>query len=246
MSFQADQPIQGYIHSIETGGTVDGPGIRYVGFLQGCPLRCLYCHNPDSWKLRAGKIMNADDFFADVLRYKRFIRTGGLTLSGGEPLVQPEFVTRVFQLCRQEGIHTALDTSGIIPAQKVVSALEETDLVLLDIKSLDDGICRKLTGASNANTLGFLEWLEKNKKPVWIRHVVVPSYTDRLEDLEALGDFLQGYSVIQRVELLPFHQMALYKWENLRFPYLLKDLEPPDPALMEAGERLLRDRGIPV
>lgn len=237
----AAQDPRGYIHSIETGGTVDGPGIRYVAFLQGCPLRCLYCQNPDSWQMRTGKTMTSSQLLEDVLRYKPFIKSGGVTLSGGEPLTQPEFVEHFFTNAREHGLYTALDTSGAIPLNKSRSALDAADLILLDIKALDPQLCRDLTGMDNQHALEMLEYLEASGKPVWIRHVVVPGYTDDMEQLEALAYYLKDFSVIQRVELLPFHQMATYKWKALGLKYALKDTPVPSKELMErAAEPFMR------
>jgi pyruvate formate lyase activating enzyme len=237
----AVQNPTGYIHSIETGGTVDGPGIRYVAFLQGCPLRCLYCHNPDSWQMKTGKTMTSSELLEDVLRYKAFIKSGGVTLSGGEPLTQPDFVEDFFNRARAQGLHTALDTSGAIPLAKSRDAIDASDLILLDIKALDPVLCKKLTGMDNKNALELLAYLEQTGKPVWIRHVVVPGYTDDLSQLEALAHYLRDFSVIQRVELLPFHQMATYKWEALRLTYALKDTPVPTKAFMaQAAEPFIR------
>jgi len=228
----------GYIHSIETGGTVDGPGLRYVLFLQGCPLRCIYCHNPDSWKLRAGQELTADEVFQDLLKYRPFIKSGGITVSGGEPLVQVEFLEELFRLCRARGIHTAVDTSGIMPVGKIKKVLELTDLVILDVKALDPDLCRKISGSDNKNALELLDYLELENKATWIRHVVVPGYTDNLDDLAALAKFLKGFTCVKKTELLPFHQMALHKWESLRFPYTLGDVEPPKAEFMARAEAL--------
>ena len=240
------QEILGYIHSIETGGTVDGPGLRYVLFLQGCPLRCLYCHNPDSWKLRAGKVQTVEQTFQDLLKYRNFIKSGGITVSGGEPLIQPEFLEALFQKCKAAGIHTAVDTSGVMPVGKIQQVLNLTDLVILDIKALDPGLCKKISGTDNKNALELLDHLEEQSKPVWIRHVVVPGYTDNLEDLAKLADYLKAYKWVQKVELLPFHQMALHKWESLKFPYTLQKVEPPTREFMTQAEALFLDRGLPL
>lgn len=236
----------GYLHSVLTGGTVDGPGIRYVAFLQGCPLRCLYCHNPDSWRSRTGKVTSPAELVADVQRYRRFLRQGGLTLSGGEPLFQAEFVRQVLELCRQAGIHTAIDTSGAIPLARCQAAVDLADLVILDIKALDPGLCKRLTGQTNRQALALLEHCEATGQAVWIRHVVVPGWTDDPAALEALAAFLVPWRCIQRVELLPFHQMAAYKWEALRRDYALKDCQVPSPADMDRALEPFRRRGLPL
>ncbi len=240
-----EDPV-GYLHSVETGGTVDGPGIRYVAFLQGCPLRCLYCHNPDSWKLRAGREIRASELVADMLKYRRFMRRGGVTISGGEPLVQAAFVANVFARLQAVGVHTAIDTSGIIPVDQCRAALDATDLVILDIKALDPTLCRKVSGSDNTNALEMLSWLAEHDRPVWIRHVVVPGYTDDLDAIEALATYLKNFGNVQRVELLPFHQMAIHKWDNLEVPYTLRDVEPPPRERMAAARAIMLEHGVPV
>ncbi len=236
----------GYIHSIETCGTVDGPGIRYVAFLQGCPLRCLYCHNPDSWQYGTGQTMRASALVGDILKYRSFIRNGGVTFSGGEPLSQVPFVTNVFSRLKLRGIHTAVDTSGIIPVSTCQSALEVTDLVILDIKAIDSDLCKTVSGGDNRRALQLLDWCEAEEKPVWIRHVVVPGFTDRVEDLEALATYLKPFRCIQKVQLLPFHQMAIHKWEHLNVPYTLEHVNPPTPEQMRQANAMLRDVGLNV
>ena len=236
----------GYLHSVETGGTVDGPGIRYVAFLQGCPLRCLYCHNPDSWKLGAGQTIRASELVADALQYRRFMRHGGVTFSGGEPLVQAGFVADVFARLHAVGVHTAVDTSGIIPVEQCRAALDVTDLVILDIKALDPALCKTVSGSDNRNALAMLAWLAEHERPVWIRHVVVPGYTDNLEDIEKLAVYLQQYKNIQRVDLLRFHQMALHKWDHLDAKYTLRDVDPPPREHMEVARAVMRKQGLPV
>ena len=217
----------GKIHSIETFGTVDGPGIRFVVFLQGCPLRCLFCHNPDTWNVNAPVKyeMSEDELFKEMKRYKSFIKSGGVTFSGGEPLMQADFVENFFRICKENSFHTALDTSGYIFSEKVVNVLNYTDLVLLDIKTLDANLHEKYTSKPLDNTLKFLDYLEKISKPVWIRHVVVPTYTDDDEKLSLLAYFLKKYSVVQKVELLPFHTLGFFKYENLGIKNPLKHIE---------------------
>ncbi|MBQ9212755.1 MAG: pyruvate formate lyase-activating protein [Bacteroidales bacterium] len=217
----------GKIHSIETFGTVDGPGIRFVVFLQGCPLRCLFCHNPDTWNVNAPVKyeMSEDELFKEMKRYKSFIKSGGVTFSGGEPLMQADFVENFFRICKENSFHTTLDTSGYIFSEKVVNVLNYTDLVLLDIKTLDANLHEKYTSKPLDNTLKFLDYLEKISKPVWIRHVVVPTYTDDDEKLSLLANFLKKYSVVQKVELLPFHTLGFFKYENLGITNPLKHLE---------------------
>lgn len=240
------EPVVGYLHSVETGGTVDGPGIRYVAFLQGCPLRCLYCHNPDSWQPRTGKVITPAELVADVERYRTFLRTGGLTLSGGEPLYQAPFVEEVLALCRQKGIHTALDTSGAIPLEKCRTAVDRADLIILDIKAMGEDLPRRLTGQGIHNALALLEYTTATGKDLWVRHVVVPGHTDNPADWDAMAALLEGRPNLKRFELLPFHQMAGYKWEALGRPYALKGHPVPTPELMEQARAVFRSRHIPM
>jgi len=219
--------VTGKVHSVETFGTLDGPGIRYVLFLQGCPLRCLYCHNPDARTVAGGRATSAGEVLADILTYRAFIRSGGVTLSGGEPLLQPEFAQAILEGCRESGLHTALDTSGAVPLETSRPLLEQADLILLDIKALDDTLCKTLTGMGNADTLSTLDYCERIRKPVWIRHVLVPGYTLDETRLTELAAYLKGFTVIRKIELLPFHKMGEYKWEKLDYNYLLAQTPVP-------------------
>ena len=223
-----DEKILGYVHSIESCGTVDGPGIRFVVFMQGCPMRCLYCHNPDSWGVGAnfGTQMSPLDI---ILRYegvKEFCK-GGITVTGGEPLLQIDFVTELFRLAKEKKIHTALDTSGITfvkeNIEKIDKLLEYTDLVLLDIKHIDDEEHKKLTGHSNKNILEFAKYLSDKRKPMWVRHVVVPEITFKQEYLFELGKFLRGLKNITALDVLPYHSMAVSKYKNLGLEYPLEN-----------------------
>lgn len=213
----------GNIHSLESFGTVDGPGIRFVVFMQGCPLRCLFCHNPDTWNINqnAKYQLSPEQLFDEVIRYKSFIKRGGVTVTGGEPLVQAQFVTDFFRLCEKNNIHTALDTSGAIFNDDTCNTIRNSKLVLLDIKSLDNNMSIKLTGQSNENTLKTLEFIEAEKIPVWIRHVVVPQYTDDDILLRNLAKYLSNYKMIQRIEILPYHTLGVYKYKQLNIPYRL-------------------------
>lgn len=234
----------GYVHSVETGGTVDGPGIRYVVFFQGCPLRCKYCHNPDSWKVNAGNPYTADQLTEDILRYKNFIKKGGVTLSGGEPLLQPEFAAELLKRLKKEGIHTAVDTSGAIPLHLCKDAVDAADLILLDIKSIDDIKCKALTGKGNSNALALLDYLEETKKPVWIRHVVVPGITENEKDIEAMAEYLARYTVVERVEILPFHKMGEYKWRELGMDYELLETPPPEKESIRRIKEIIKKHGL--
>lgn len=239
-------PVRGRIHSVETFGALDGPGIRYVVFFQGCPLRCLYCHNPDALCPTDGTEKSAAEVVEEIGRYKSFIRTGGVTLSGGEPLAQPAFALDILRRCKAAGLHVAVDTSGGVELEHCRPVVEEADLLLLDIKALDDALCRKLTGRSNASALRILDLRERLGRPVWIRHVLVPGYTLDEKLLCKLADFLTAYTCVERVELLPFHKMGEYKWEALHRPYALTDTPEPDPAAVAAAKKIFSDRGLPV
>ena len=229
----------GNIHSLESFGTVDGPGIRFVVFLQGCPLRCLYCHNPDSWEKGEGSCrMTPEELLEEVMRYKRFIAGGGVTVTGGEPLMQAVFVRDFFLLCRGQGIHTALDTSGALWSPAVRDALDVTDLVLLDIKSIDPLQHKELTGATITNTLRTLDYLEEKQIATWVRHVVVPGWTDDDQRLQQLADYLKPYHCIEKVELLPYHTMGTHKYAQMGLSYRLGGT----PEL--SAERLKRAREI--
>lgn len=219
--------VLGNIHSYESMGTVDGPGIRFVVFLQGCPLRCKYCHNPDTWNIGEKKIQeSAEDTLKKIKRYKNYFgKKGGVTVTGGEPLVQSDYVLELFKLCKQEGIHTALDTSGYIFNEKVKEILEYTDLILLDIKALDKEIYKDLTRVELDNTLKFLNYLQEIKKVVWIRHVVVPNITDDNKLLEETAKFLSKFDNIELVEILPYHTLGVFKYKELGIEYPLEGVE---------------------
>ena len=240
------ESIRGRVHSVETFGALDGPGIRYVVFLQGCPLNCLYCHNPDSWRMEQGREATTDEIITEVLRYRSFLKGGGVTLSGGEPLLQPAFCEQLFRKCHAYGIHTALDTAGSVPLELCRGAVEQADLLLLDIKAINPDLCVRITGQDNRNTLTLLDWCEQEKKPVWIRHVVVPELTLDNVQLERLAAYLEPFSCVQRVELLPFHKMGEYKWEALGRTYSLGQTQPPTPEEMHAARRIFRNHALPV
>lgn len=233
-----DPTPTGYVHSFESFGTVDGPGIRNVIFLQGCHFRCLYCHNPDTWEEKGGTPTSVQELFSRIVRYKPYFESsgGGVTISGGEPLLQTAFVAGLFSLLKKEGIHTCLDTAGWLPPSVEHSSLMEliglTDLVLLDIKHTDENQHKALTGQTGLKTLEFARLLEKHHIPVWLRYVIVPGYTDRPKDLEAFRELAFGLSNVEKVEYLPFHKLGEYKWEALGLPYRLGRVEPPDAEFM--------------
>lgn len=220
--------VFGNIHSIESCGTVDGPGVRFVVFTQGCPMRCKYCHNPDTWTTVKNQQMSVDEILTKYDGVKEFVKTGGITVTGGEPLLQIKFVTELFKRAKDRNIHTALDTSGVLfnplHTEKIDKLLEYTDLVLLDIKHINDDEHKQLTGMSNKNVLAFAEYLSKNKIPVWIRHVVVPGITDNEKYLKELGKFLAKLDNIKALDVLPYHDMAVLKYKNLKIPYPLQGI----------------------
>lgn len=240
--------IKGRIHSLESFGTVDGPGIRFVVFMQGCPLRCLYCHNPDTWDIHtpANYEMTPSELLNEVLKYKTYIRRGGVTATGGGPLLQAPFLTEFFRLCREEGIHTALDTSGYIYTPKALEVLQYTDLVLLDIKAFDPDQYVSLTGVKLNNTLRFLDYLEQHKIDTWIRHVIVPGITDNDDQLESLARYLQNYSVIRKVELIPYHTMGVHKYEQLGMKYKLDGVDPLSAERLENAKEIFLRYNLPL
>lgn len=223
------EEILGNIHSIESCGTVDGPGIRFVVFTQGCPLRCKYCHNPDSWTTDENKKMSVADILEKYDGVKEFCK-GGITVTGGEPLMQIDFVTELFMAARKRNIHTALDTSGILfnrkNTEKIDKLLKYTNLILLDIKHINNEEHKKLTGLPNTNILDFARYLSEINKPVWIRHVVVPTITFDEKWLTELGKFLAALKNIQALDVLPYHTMAIPKYENLQISYPLENVPP--------------------
>ena len=242
---------KGRIHSFETFGTVDGPGVRFVVFLQGCPMRCIYCHNPDTWDISAAKYeMSAEEVLEKMTRNLPFYKTGGITVTGGEPLMQTEFVTELFTLAKESGIHTCLDTSGIYfntsesSLAKFDTLLAVTDLVMLDIKHIDTAEHKKMTGYENGAVLSFAKYLHEKGKPMRIRHVLLPGYTDKKEDLTRLGRFLGDFTNIEKVEVLPYHELGRVKYESLGIPYPLKDARVPMPdEISEAYELISSELG---
>lgn len=242
------QQITGYVHNTESFGAVDGPGIRYVFFLQGCPLRCLYCHNPDAIRCRGGTPWTAQEAAQEVLRYKGFIKNGGVTFSGGEPLMQAQFVAAVAQLLQEEGITTAIDTSGSedIENPDVRAAIDAAALVLLDIKAWNQDLAVKLTGRDTQNAFAMLDYCESTGKPVWIRHVLIEGYTLDDAELNALADYLAGFRCIERVELLPFHKLGESKWEEIGRPYRLGDTPATTKEQTEHAKAIFAARGLTV
>ncbi|WP_050614002.1 pyruvate formate-lyase-activating protein [Bacillus testis] len=239
--------VTGNIHSIETCGTVDGPGIRYIVFTQGCQLRCQYCHNADTWEIGTGKTMSVDEIIQDVQSYIPFMEAsgGGITVSGGEPLLQIPFVTELFKACKEIGIHTTIDSSGGCFSEKPAfleqfdELLSYTDLILVDLKHIDRDQHKRLTGKHNDHILKFAQYLSDKQIPVWIRHVLVPGVTDFNDYLDRLGKFIGTLKNVQKVEVLPYHKLGVYKWEALGLKYPLQDTDPPsEERVQNAYERL--------
>jgi len=251
--------MTGRVHSIESCGTVDGPGVRYVVFLQGCPLRCQYCHNPDTWNVTEGRSVSVEEILDGYEKVKSFMKNGGITVTGGEPLLQIDFVTELMRQAKERGIHTCIDTSGITfqkhnesVVRKFERLLSYTELFLLDIKHIEDLSHRELTGQSNRNVLDFAQFLSERGKDVWIRHVVVPGITAKKEALEQLGYFLGGLKNVKALDVLPYHTMGNVKYESMGMEYPLKDvpsLEKEDAVkarefiLTGMRRRLLKERG---
>ena len=219
--------MNGKIHSIETFGTIDGPGIRFVVFMQGCTLKCKYCHNRDTWDINSGTLVSADELINKIERYKSYILPsgGGVTVTGGEPLLQPKFLITLFKELKRLNIPTAIDTSGMVDlTDDIKELLTLTDLVLLDIKHINDEKCKDLVGHSNKKELEFARYLSDNNIPVWIRQVIVPGITDDEDDLLELKDFINSLKNVKNIELLPYHELGKTKWKNLGLNYELEDV----------------------
>lgn len=240
--------VQGYIHSVETAGTVDGPGIRYIVFTTGCPLNCVYCHNPDTRKMKSGKLVNSFDILKEIHEYKDYHKStgGGVTISGGEPLVQPEFISSIFKGCKQMGVHTTLDTSGYLNNKISDEQLKDVDLVLLDIKSIIPEIYKKITKVDIQPTLDFAKRLESLGINVWVRFVFVPGWSDRPDNVQALADFVATLSNIEMLEVLPFHKMGESKWKKMALEYELYDVQEPTAEQTNAIKQVFKDKGLKV
>ena len=224
--------MNGYIHSIESFGTVDGPGLRFVVFTQGCPMRCKYCHNPDTWEVGKGTQMSPEEIVEQLERNRPFYKNGGITVTGGEPLLQIDFMLSLFTLCKQKGIHTCIDTSGITYREgesayneKLDQLMSLTDLVMLDIKHIDSDAHKALTGHPNEGILAFAKYLAKKNVPVWVRHVIVPGITDDQSEQKRLGQFIAHLGNIKALDVLPYHTMGVAKYEKLGIPYPLEGVE---------------------
>lgn len=240
--------MTGYIHSKESFGTVDGPGIRYVLFMQGCPLRCIYCHNPDTWQVGSGTPITVDEVIEEFNKNKPFYKKGGITVTGGEPLLQIDFLTELFKRAKSENIHTCIDTSGIVYnpqnkelTEKLDELLNYTDLVMLDIKHIDTKRHKNITGAGNENILEFAKHLEKANIPLWVRHIIIEGYTDKPEDLIALGEFIGKLKNLKALDVLPYHTMGVGKYKELGLAYPLEGMEAlPVSKAVESKKYILQ------
>lgn len=241
MKEEKDLRYYAKVHSIESFGTVDGPGIRFVLFLQGCHLQCKYCHNRDTWDINGGNYKSLDAIFEKIMRYKNYIYpNGGVTVTGGEPLLQVKFLIELFTKLKDKGIHTCIDTSGMTSlTDDIKKVLSLTDLVLLDIKHINDEKCKNLVGRSNKLELAFAKYLSDNNIPMWIRQVLIPGYTDSEEDLLQLKDFISSLKSVEKVELLPYHNMGKYKWKKLGLKYELEDVRPANASDLKRAKEIL-------
>lgn len=249
--FMETSPLLGRVHSVETFGSVDGPGIRFLIFLKGCSMRCRYCHNPDTWDPDTDDLRTADELLTQAMRYRSYWgREGGITVSGGEALLQIDFLTELFRKAKAKGIHTCLDTSGQPFTRrepffsKFAELMKYTDLLLFDLKQIDDAKHRELTGRTNRNILDCARYLSDIGKPIWVRHVLVPGVTDNDDDLHALRAFIDTLQNVKQVEVLPYHAMGTYKWEQLGIPYTLKDVSAPSEERVHNAEHILTAPGI--
>jgi pyruvate formate lyase activating enzyme len=238
--------ITGKIHSCESFGAADGPGVRYIVFLQGCKMRCKYCHNPDTWNLSGGEEKSADELIQSALKFKKYWGDkGGITISGGEPLLQIDFLIELLKKAKEQGIHTTIDTAGnpFTREEPFFAKFEElmkyTDLLLLDLKEINPKRHKELTGFENSNILEMAKYLSEIGKPVWIRHVLVPENSDFDEDLTALGDFIGSLSNVEKVEVLPYHTLGKFKWDNLGIAYQLEGINSPEQERIKNAQQLL-------
>lgn len=238
--------IKGRIHSVESFGSADGPGVRYIVFLKGCNMRCQYCHNPDTWAKDGGELMTPEEVLKKALRYKTYWKEkGGITVSGGEALLQIDFVTELFRLAKEKGVNTCLDTSGNPFSleepfkSKFDELMKYTDLFMLDIKHIDDAAHRKLTGQTNQNILEMAAYLSDHGKAMWIRHVLVPGITTEEDELHRLRSFLDTLKTVERVEVLPYHTLGVFKWKELGIPYQLEGLDPPTKEQIDRAKEIL-------
>ncbi len=242
----AKTECKGRLHSVESFASVDGPGVRSAVFMQGCPLRCRYCHNADSWRTDGGEEVTPAELWKKLLRFSAYWgKNGGVTVSGGEPMLQLEFVTELFRLARAEGVHTALDTSGVLFTEeepnfsKIKELLSVTELVILDIKHMDSEAHRSLTGRGNESVIRFARYLSDTNKPMWIRRVLVPGITDDEAELRQLRDLVSSLETVEKLELLPYHSLGAYKWRALGMDYPLEGVKSPTAEELERARRIL-------
>ncbi len=232
--------LKGQIHSIQTLGTVDGPGVRFVVFMQGCSLRCKCCHNPDTWDFKGTYEYSAEETVKKAVRYKEYFGSdGGITLSGGEPLLQANFAKEIFTLCKKEGINTCLDTSGILLNREVKELLEVTDRVLLDIKYTSDALYKTNVGCSIYPVLEFLDYLQKKEIPVWLRQVIIPGFNDNNENISELKKLANKHPCVEKIELLPFKKICQTKYDSMNIPFPFADIPTPTPEQMQKLKNLL-------
>lgn len=243
---EQNNELKGYVHSLESFGSVDGPGVRYLIFLSGCAMRCQFCHNPDTWNMQAGTLYTADELLKTAMRYRNYWgEEGGITVSGGEPLLQIDFLTELFCKAKEQGIHTTIDTSGnpFTREEPFFSKMQElmkyTDLVMLDIKHIDNDAHQALTGCANTNILDLAKYLDEIGKPVWIRHVLVPERSDDDAALEKLHAFIETLGNVEKVEVLPYHTLGAYKWKELGYEYPLEGIDPPTKERVENAKKIL-------
>ncbi|QFU23327.1 pyruvate formate lyase 1-activating protein [Shewanella eurypsychrophilus] len=240
--------VKGRIHSLESFGTVDGPGIRFIAFMQGCLMRCQYCHNRDTWDLHAGREVEVDELMEQIISYRPFLEAsgGGVTASGGEAILQAPFVSELFAACKKEGIHTCLDTNGFVRKYTPIidELLDNTDLVLLDIKHIDDQKHIDLTQVSNHRTLDFAKYLHKKQQKTWIRYVVVGGFTDDIDSARRLAEFIKPMNNVEKIELLPYHELGKHKWEAMGQEYQLDNISPPSSETMEQILQVFKDAGL--
>lgn len=243
---QESAPVLGNIHSVESFGSADGPGVRYIVFLKGCAMRCKYCHNPDTWAGQGEDWQTPEEVLNKALRYKNYWKkNGGITVSGGEALLQIDFVTELFRLAKEKGVNTCLDTSGNPFTRqepffgKFRKLMEVTDLFMLDIKHMDPAGHRKLTGCDNANILDMARFLSDSGKAMWIRHVLVPGITDDEKQLASLREFIDTLKTVERVEILPYHTLGVFKWKELGIPYQLEGVEPPTEEQVKRAKKVM-------
>lgn len=243
------EPVVGKIHSIESFGSADGPGVRYIIFLQGCRMRCKYCHNPDTWAAQDSESQTSEEVLKKALRYKSYWgKNGGITVSGGEALLQIDFLIDLFERAKEKGVHTTLDTSGNPFTregeffEKFQRLIKVTDLFMLDIKHIDSTAHKELTGQPNENILDMARYLSEQKKDMWIRHVLVPGYTDSEEQLKTLRDFIKTLDTVRRVEVLPYHTLGVFKWKELGLPYGLEGVPTPTQEQIDLANKILETK----